>query len=112
MNSKQVDRGDRTALVLAGGGSLGAVQIGMLQALVGRVQIHFVVGSSVGAINAAHFAMDPTPGGVTTLVQFWQQVRRRNVFPVSPRKDDSPADGWPGYRIGGALNTVVRKPTA
>ncbi len=29
-----------------------------------------------------------------------------------PRKDDSPADGWPGYRIGGALNTVVRKPTA
>ncbi len=44
MNSKQVDRGDRTALVLAGGGSLGAVQIGMLQALVGRVQIHFVVG--------------------------------------------------------------------
>ena len=84
MNSKQVDRGDRTALVLAGGGSLGAVQIGMLQALVGRVQIHFVVGSSVGAINAAHFAMDPTPGGVTTLVQFWQQVRRRNVFPVSP----------------------------
>ncbi len=42
----------RTAFVLAGGGSLGAVQVGMLKALA-RLNVvpDFVVGASVGAIN-------------------------------------------------------------
>ncbi|HKZ95452.1 MAG TPA: patatin-like phospholipase family protein [Hyphomicrobiaceae bacterium] len=47
----------KTAFVLAGGGSLGAVQAGMLRALLERgVRAGLVVGSSVGAINAAYFA--------------------------------------------------------
>lgn len=55
----------KTAFVLAGGGSLGAVQVGMLQALLEHgVGAGLVVGSSVGALNAAYFAAEPTLAGV------------------------------------------------
>jgi NTE family protein len=44
----------KTAFVLAGGGSLGAVQVGMLKALTRQGMIpDFVVGASVGALNGA-----------------------------------------------------------
>ncbi|MGH8457018.1 MAG: patatin-like phospholipase family protein, partial [Stenotrophobium sp.] len=52
----------KTAMVLSGGGSLGAVQVGMLQALSRtNVVVDMVVGASVGALNGAFFADDPTP---------------------------------------------------
>lgn len=47
----------RTAFVIAGGGSSGSVQVGMLRALVRHdVMPDLVVGASVSAINAAYFA--------------------------------------------------------
>jgi NTE family protein len=73
-----------TAFVFAGGGSLGAVEVGMLRALVhSGVRPDFVVGSSVGAINAVQFAADPTPEGVGRLERIWLSVRQQDVFPVS-----------------------------
>lgn len=58
------DSRSETAFVLAGGGSLGAVQVGMLKALAFQdVKADFVVGTSVGAINAAYFAGEPTIEG-------------------------------------------------
>jgi NTE family protein len=75
----------QTAFVFAGGGSLGAVEVGMLRALVQKgIQPDFVVGSSVGAINAVQFAADPTLEGVERLERIWRTVRREDVFPVSP----------------------------
>jgi len=74
----------RTAFVFAGGGSLGAVQVGMLRALFAtELRPDFVVGSSVGAINAAYLAGNPTPDGVADLEALWRSVRRRDVFPLS-----------------------------
>ena len=50
----------KTAFVLAGGGSLGAVQVGMLKALAKQhIVPDFVVGASVGAINSAYYAAEP-----------------------------------------------------
>ncbi|MBI2401803.1 MAG: patatin-like phospholipase family protein [Gemmatimonadetes bacterium] len=73
-----------TAFVFAGGGSLGAIEVGMLRALTAAdVTADFVVGSSVGAINAVYYASDPTVEGVRRLEQIWCRVRRRDVFPVS-----------------------------
>lgn len=73
-----------TAFVFAGGGSLGAIQVGMLQELLeAGVQPDFVVGSSVGAINAAYFAAAPDPDGVARLAELWCGLRRRDVFPVT-----------------------------
>jgi NTE family protein len=52
----------KTAFVFAGGGSLGAIQVGMLRELTRHgLQADFVVGSSVGALNAAYFAGSPAP---------------------------------------------------
>lgn len=74
-----------TAFVFAGGGSLGAVEVGMLRALVrSGIQADFVVGSSVGAINAVQLAADPTAEGVERLERIWRTVRGDDVFPVSP----------------------------
>ena len=73
-----------TAFVLAGGGSLGAVQAGMLHELLAFGEYpDFVVGASAGAINAAYFAGAPDPNGVAKLRQLWCTVRRRDIMPIS-----------------------------
>lgn len=75
---------EKTAFVFAGGGSFGAIQVGMLRALVAHgVQPDFMVGASVGAINCAYFAGDPTPAGVMRLEHIWCKLRRRDVFAVN-----------------------------
>src|SRR5258707_4750733 len=74
----------RTAFVLAGGGSLGAVEVGMLQALVERgIAPDLVVGASVGAINGVYFAGRPDRAGVESLSAIWRGLRRGDVFPIS-----------------------------
>src|SRR6478736_2747227 len=76
----------RTAFVFAGGGSLGAVQVGMLRELMhAGVSADLVVGSSVGAMNAAYFAGAPHAAGVDKLETVWRGLRRHNVFPVTFR---------------------------
>jgi len=76
----------RTAFVFAGGGSFGAIQVGMLQALVEHgLTADFVVGSSVGAINGAYFAGDPTMRGVFRLERIWKGIRRKDIFTVNWR---------------------------
>ena len=74
-----------TAFVLAGGGSLGAVQVGMLAALTRRgVVPDLIVGASVGAINAAYYAAEPDTRGVERLERIWLKLHRSDVFPFSP----------------------------
>ena len=74
-----------TAFVFAGGGSLGAIQVGMLRALLAAGERpDLMVGESVGAINAAYFASAPTSEGVARLEQIWCGLRRADVFPITP----------------------------
>ena len=74
-----------TAFVFAGGGSLGAIEVGMLQALVEHgASPDFVVGASAGAINAAYYAGRPDPEGVNRLAAIWRRLRSADVFPWSP----------------------------
>jgi NTE family protein len=69
---------------MAGGGSLGAVQVGMLAALSqGGIVPDFVVGASVGAINAAYYAAEPDDRGIERLKRIWLKLRRTDVFPFS-----------------------------
>lgn len=76
----------KTAFVLAGGGSFGAVQVGMLRALVAHgLRPDMVVGSSVGAINGAYFAGAPDARGVAQLESIWRHLDRREVFPLAWR---------------------------
>jgi NTE family protein len=64
-----------TAIVLGGGGNLGATQVGMLRALLERgIKPDVLVGCSVGALNAAGLAADPTLDGVERLEQVWREL--------------------------------------
>jgi NTE family protein len=76
----------KTAFVFAGGGSFGAVQVGILRSLTAHgITADMVVGSSVGAMNSAYYAGTPTIEGVERLAKIWRGLRRRDVFPVTPR---------------------------
>jgi NTE family protein len=69
------------AFVLGGGGMLGAAEVGMLRALLERgIRPDLVVGSSVGAVNGAFVAADPTPGGVGELASMWRDLSAADVF--------------------------------
>jgi NTE family protein len=76
----------KTAFVFAGGGSFGAIQVGMLHSLVASgVSADMVVGSSVGAINGAYYAGAPTLKGVLELETVWRGLSRHDVFPITWR---------------------------
>lgn len=77
-------RAPLTAFVFSAGGSLGAIEVGMLRELVNRGERpDFVVGASAGAINAAYFAGNPTRDGVAMLEALWCRVRRQDIMPFS-----------------------------
>jgi len=81
-----------TAFVFAGGGSLGAIQVGALRELVAAGERpDFVVGASVGALNACHYASQPDIAGVKELEAIWRNLRRQDVFPAT---------------LGGAINLL------
>ena len=79
-------RGPRTAFVLAGGASLGALQVGMLRALYERgVAPDLLVATSAGALNAAFIASRPQTVATTReLARIWRGLHRDDVFPISP----------------------------
>ncbi len=72
------------AFVLGGGGLIGAHEVGMLQALAERaICPDVVLGTSVGAINGAFFAADPTPGGVQRLIEHWHHTNPSELSSVT-----------------------------
>ena len=78
---EELDEG-MTALVLAGGSTRGAIQIGMLQVLAEHGFVpDRVYGASVGAINGAGFAAEPTREGVERMAQIWMAIRREDIYP-------------------------------
>ena len=71
---------EKTALVLSGGGSRGAYEAGVWQALteLGR-KIDIVTGTSVGAINGAMVVQ----GDLELTVKLWREIETHMVFDVS-----------------------------
>lgn len=68
-------REPRRAFVLGGGGRWGAVEVGMLHALVdAAITPDLVLGTSIGAFNGAVFASDPGPGGLAKLERVWKEA--------------------------------------
>ncbi|HST80418.1 MAG TPA: patatin-like phospholipase family protein [Kineosporiaceae bacterium] len=70
-----------TAFVFGGGGLLGASEVGMLRALIeSGHRPDLVLGTSIGAINGAVVAADPTPGCVATLIETWESMNGSELF--------------------------------
>lgn len=95
--SEPPPRASRVAFVLSGGSSSGASQVGMLATLVEHgIVPDAIYGTSVGAINAAAFAAQPSSAGVENLAAIWRQMTRERVFP--------------GHRALTALHAVRQRP--
>ena len=76
----------KTAFVFAGGGSFGAIQVGMMHSLAAHgFSADMAVGSSVGALNGAYYAGDPTLEGVPQLETIWRGLQRHDGSPVTWR---------------------------
>ncbi len=92
------------AFILSGGGTLGSMQVGMLRALFeAGIKPDVLVGTSIGAMNAAFMAADPSPERVEELHSVWKGVRSRDVFSLNPLRMGSaffrqgslfPPDRW------------------
>lgn len=71
----------KTAFVLGGGGVLGAHEVGMLEALFeARIRPDQIIGTSIGAVNGAVVAADPTLDSVRRLTEVWTSISRAEVF--------------------------------
>lgn len=87
-----------TAFVLGGGGLLGACEAGMARALLeAGVRPDLVVGTSIGAMNGAVLAADPTPEGAGRLAAMWDRLGEADVF---------------GGALFGRLGELIRTGTA
>lgn len=73
----------KTALVLCGGGSQGAAEVGLYQAMLEQeIQPDFILGSSVGAINGAFMASGMSLG---QLKELWLEISRRSLYRINPQ---------------------------
>jgi NTE family protein len=69
------------AFVLGGGGVLGAVEVGMLRALFrAGYRPDVVIGTSIGAVNGALVAADPSEGVTERLVRLWTSPEAATVY--------------------------------
>jgi NTE family protein len=82
------ERCDRVALVLQGGGALGAYQAGVYQALqeVG-LEPDWISGVSIGAINATIIAGNPPAMRLERLREFWERITDRKIWNYTPDGD-------------------------
>jgi NTE family protein len=79
---------DRVALVLQGGGALGAYQVGVYQALhEAGLEPNWVCGVSIGAINSAIIAGNPPELRLERLRTFWDRITARKVWHYTPDGD-------------------------
>jgi NTE family protein len=77
-----MERDGKVAVVLGGGGILGAAEVGMLRALAeAGIVPDLILGTSVGAINGAFFAADPSVEGVERLNALWLDSNPAVVSP-------------------------------
>ncbi|HXQ15656.1 MAG TPA: patatin-like phospholipase family protein [Caulobacteraceae bacterium] len=101
---------DCIALLLQGGGALGAYQGGVYQALA-EAELHpdWVAGISIGAINSALIAGNPPELRVDRLRSFWDAITLKPLFGAlsarrpsvpAPPQDLSASDGTPADHIG------------
>lgn len=86
LSDPQIQRGathehSKVAFVLSGGGSLGSIQVGVVEALMEQgAYPDIIVGTSVGALNGAWLARHPDLDGVRELRAIWASLNEKTVF--------------------------------
>jgi NTE family protein len=86
--SDPAQRQRQTVLVFQGGGALGAYQAGVYQALhEAGVEPDWIIGTSIGAINACLIAGNEPQDRLDRLEEFWRRMRRKEFWGLA---------SWPG----------------
>lgn len=84
---------DLVVLVLQGGGALGAFQAGIYEALIDLgIELDWVAGISIGAVNAAIIAGNPRDEAVAKMREFWDGVS--SALPTLPIADNDLLREW------------------
>jgi NTE family protein len=79
------ERKGQVVLVLQGGGALGAYQVGVYQALhEAGVEPDWIIGTSIGAINACLIAGNAPQERMSRLREFWSRMEQRNAWNLAP----------------------------
>ena len=92
----------QVVLVLQGGGALGAYQVGVYEALHDAgIEPEWVIGTSIGAINAALIAGNPRDQRLERLNAFWEKVEH-------PRSDANLFDWFGMGNLTANMSTVMR----
>src|SRR3974390_299040 len=96
------NKSGQVVLVLQGGGALGAYQVGVYKALhEAGVEPDWIIGTSIGAINAGLIAGNKPQDRLGKLAEFWRRVKspRAALVPHLP----GVSDAWPSWStlVGG-----------
>jgi len=85
VNEFRASASGQVVLVLQGGGALGAYQVGVYEALhEAKVEPDWIIGTSIGAINASIIAGNEPQDRLTKLNEFWSRMERPSAWPVVP----------------------------
>jgi NTE family protein len=88
VEAKQPQEQRQIVLVFQGGGALGAYQAGVYQALhEGGIEPDWIIGTSIGAINASLIAGNEPENRLDRLEEFWRRMKRKEFWGLS---------NWPG----------------
>ena len=88
VEAKRPQEQRQVVLVFQGGGALGAYQAGAYQALhESGIEPDWIIGTSIGAINASLIAGNEPDNRVERLEEFWRRMRRKEFWGLS---------NWPG----------------
>ena len=92
----------QVALVLQGGGALGSYQAGVYEALhEAGIEPDWIIGTSIGAINASLIAGNPPEQRVERLREFWKRMEQKPLVTVP--------GAWPGFHDAlGYWTTLMR----
>jgi NTE family protein len=83
------NKNGQVVLVLQGGGALGAYQVGVYQALhEAGVEPDWIIGTSIGAINAGLIAGSKPQDRLARLEEFWRRVKSPYSIPQFPDFSD------------------------
>ncbi|HET9782244.1 MAG TPA: patatin-like phospholipase family protein [Candidatus Dormibacteraeota bacterium] len=73
------------AVVFSGGATLGSFEAGVIDSIArARLRPALLVGTSIGALNAAFWAFNPSPDVGAALHAAWHSSQDANIFPRSP----------------------------
>ena len=88
----------QTVIVLQGGGALGAYQVGVYRALhEAGIEPDWVIGTSIGAINASLIAGNAPGDRMDRLDEFWRRVEHGHFLPAMARNFAAVAGGIPAF---------------